>query len=118
MDYAEKIVDGVIMINNGKKVIDGGLSEVKSEYGTRFIKVKYDGDAGFVSNLGYVKNVRDYGNEMEIEPVDISFKDQLLKELVEKVSVNGFHITEPSLNNIFIHKVDEGIRERQEGEAQ
>lgn len=116
MEYAEKIVDGVVMIYNGKKVIDGELSTVKAEYGTRFIKVKYDGDVSFVSTLDYVKNVRDYGNEMEIEPKDISYKDKLLKELVAKVSVNGFYITEPSLNNIFIHKVDEGSRQQREVE--
>jgi ABC-2 type transport system ATP-binding protein len=108
MDYAEKIVDGVVMINNGRKVIDGALSAVKAEYGTKFIKVKYDGDAGFVASLDYVKSVRDYGKEMEIEPRDISCKDQLLKELVDKVSVNAFQVTEPSLNNIFIRKVNEG----------
>lgn len=108
MEYAEKIVDSVVMINNGKKVIDGSLSDVKAEYGTKFIKVKYDGNASFVSALDYVKGVRDYGNEMEIEPTDIAVKDKLLKAMMEKVSINGFQVTEPSLNHIFIRKVNEG----------
>jgi ABC-2 type transport system ATP-binding protein len=108
MEYAEKIVDSVVMINNGKKVIDGSLSVVKAEYGTQFIKVKYDGDASFVSALDYVKGVRDYGNEMEIEPQDITYKDTLLKDMIGKISINGFQVTEPSLNHIFIRKVNEG----------
>ncbi|NIM11509.1 MAG: ATP-binding cassette domain-containing protein [Candidatus Aminicenantes bacterium] len=108
MEYAEKIVDSVVMINNGKKVIDGSLSDVKAEYGTKFIKVKYDGDASFVSALDYVKGVRDYGNEMEIEPKDITFKDTLLKDMMGKISISGFQVTEPSLNHIFIRKVNEG----------
>jgi ABC-2 type transport system ATP-binding protein len=107
MEYAEKIVDSVVMINNGKKVIDGTLSDVKAEYGSKFIKVKYDGNASFVSALDYVKGVRDYGNEMEIEPEDISFKDILLKDMMEKISISGFQVTEPSLNHIFIRKVSE-----------
>jgi ABC-2 type transport system ATP-binding protein len=105
MEYAEKIVDSVVMINNGKKVIDGSLASVKREYGTKFIKVKYEGDARFVSSLEYVKGVRDYGNEMEIEPTDIKHKDTLLRNLADKISINSFQVTEPSLNHIFIRQV-------------
>ncbi len=108
MDYAEKIVDDVVMIDKGKKVLDGSLSNVKAEFGTKFVKVNYEGDSSFVSSLDYVKQVRDYGNEMEIELGDMNLKDMLLKELVSRVSVNGFQVTEASLNHIFIRKVNEG----------
>jgi ABC-2 type transport system ATP-binding protein len=108
MAYAEKIVDTIVMINQGKKVIDGNLFDIKSELGTKFVKVNYEGDSTYVSELDYVENVRDYGNEMEIELKDINRKNVLLKDLVSKVSVNSFQVTEPSLNNIFIWKVNEG----------
>lgn len=108
MAYAEKIVDTVVMINQGKKVIDGALGDVKALFGTKFVKVNYEGDSSFVSSLDYVSSVKDYGNEMEIELKDIANKDRLLKELVSRLSVNGFQVTEPSLNNIFIRKVNEG----------
>ena len=102
MDYAEKIVDSIVMVNNGKKVIDGNLSDVKSEYGKKFIRISYEGDGKFVSSLKYVKGLKDYGKEMEIELIDIKDKDKLLKDLISKISVNSFELTEPSLNNIFI----------------
>lgn len=108
MEYAEKIVDTVVMINKGKKVIDGNLQEVKSTFGTKFLKIKYDGDARFVSSLEYIKGVEDFGKEMEIELEDINLKDRLLKDLMGKLSLNSFQVTEPSLNNIFIRKVNEG----------
>ncbi|MCP5049750.1 MAG: ATP-binding cassette domain-containing protein [bacterium] len=117
MAYAEKIVDGVVLINNGKKVIDGTLPKVKADFGAQYIKVKYEGNAGFVSSLDYVKSVRDYGNEMEIEPEDINQKDQLLKDLIGKVSISGFEVTEPSLNHIFIRKVNEGNEENEGNES-
>ena len=113
MAYAEKIVDGVVMISNGQKVIDGTLSEVKRDFGSQYIKVRYEGDAHFVHDLEYVKSVRDYGNEMEIEPVDISSKDRLLKELIDKVSIFGFEVTEPSLNP---HLHTESERREKRGE--
>ena len=105
MEYAEKIVDSVVMINKGKKVLDGPLSEIKSMYGTQFLKVNYNGNSEFVSSLKYVKNVRDYGKEMEIELQDNNNKDRLLKDLMNKLSVNSFQTTEPSLSNIFIKRL-------------
>ncbi len=107
MEYAEKIVDSVVMINKGKKVLDGPLSEIKSEYGTKFLKVNYNGNSEFVSSLEYVKDVKDYGKEMEIELQDINDKDKLLKDLINKLSVNSFQTTEPSLSNIFIKKLSQ-----------
>lgn len=107
MEYAEKIVDMVVMIDRGKKVIDGYLPEVKAAYGAKFVKVSYEGDSGFMASLDYISNYRDYGKEMEIELEDIRNKDRLLKDLVANLSVNSFQLTEASLNNIFIRKVKE-----------
>lgn len=107
MDYAEKIVDTMIMINNGRVVLDGTLSHVKSEFGSNFLKVRYEGDADFIKSYDYIKNIQDYGNEMEFELTNLEYKDTLLKELINRLSINAFQVTEPSLNSIFIRKVRE-----------
>lgn len=106
MEYAEKIVDSVVMINGGKKVLDGTLAQIKTNYGTRFVKINYEGDSSFLSSLNYLKNIKDYGKELEIELQDIHFKDRLIRDLITKVSISSFKITEPSLNNIFIRIVN------------
>ncbi len=110
MDYAEKLVDSIVMVSNGKKVLDGYLSDVKSEYGKKFINIKYEGDGKFVSSLKYIKEFRDYGKEMEIELNDIKDKDKLLKDLISKMSLNSFTLTEPSLNNIFIRNASDNSK--------
>ncbi len=110
MDYAEKLVDSIVMVSNGKKVLDGYLSDVKSEYGKKFINIKYEGDGKFVSSLKYIKEFRDYGKEMEIELNDIKDKDRLLKDLMSKISLNSFTLTEPSLNNIFIRNATDNSK--------
>jgi len=110
MEYAEKTVDSLVMIDKGRKVLDGTLAAVKAEYGQKFVKVQYEGDARFVANLPYVKSWRDSGREMEVELADLSKREQLLRDLLDKVTVNGFLLSEPSLQNIFIRKVQEGER--------
>ncbi len=110
MDYAEKLVDSIVMVNKGKKVLDGILSDVKSEYGKKFIKINYEGDGKFVSSLKYIKGFKDYGKEMEIELNDIKDKERLLKDLMSKMSLNSFSLTEPSLNNIFIRNASDNSK--------
>ena len=75
---------------------------------TSSIRVQYEGDARFVPGLPYVKSWRDSGREMEIELDDLSNREQLLRDLIGRVTVNGFILSEPSLQNIFIRKVQEG----------
>jgi ABC-2 type transport system ATP-binding protein len=108
MEYAEKTVDSLVMIDKGRKVLDGSLAAVKAQYGQKFVKVQYEGDARFVAGLPYVRSCRDSGREMEVELNDLSKCEQLLRDLLGKVAVNGFMLSEPSLQNIFIRKVQEG----------
>ena len=108
MEYAEKTVDSLVMIDQGHKVLDGTLAAVKAEYGRKFIRLQYEGDARFVAGLPYVRSSRDAGREMEIELEDLSKREQLLRDLLGRVTVNGFQLSEPSLQNIFIRKVREG----------
>ncbi len=108
MEYAEKTVDSLVMIHQGRKVLDGALAAVKADYGQRAIKVQYEGDARFVAGLSYVASCRDSGRELEIELADLSKREQLLRDLLGRVVVSGFQVSEPSLQNIFIRKVQEG----------
>ncbi len=109
MEYAEKIVDAVVMISQGHKVLDGKLTEIKAQYGNKFIRIEYEGDSAFIAGLDYVRGYKDYGRAMEIELNDLADKNRLLKELIARLSLNAFQLTEPSLQHIFIRKVNEGV---------
>jgi ABC-2 type transport system ATP-binding protein len=105
MDYAEKIIDSLVMISNGKKVLDGTLAQIKANIGKNTLHIKFSGDCQFVSNLPYIKEFHNYGNTLEIQLIDLSYKDQFLKDIISKLSLHQFTIQEPSLNQIFIKEV-------------
>ena len=107
MEYAEMIVDTVVMIHQGKKVLDGGLSDIKALHGKKCLRISYIGDAHFVPSLPGVSGVRDYGREMEIELADIRCCDDVLRELTGRLSLRAFQLAEPSLQNIFLANVSE-----------
>ena len=44
MDQVEKLCDSICLINRGKSVLQGSLSEVKNGNGRRFVQIDYEGD--------------------------------------------------------------------------
>lgn len=108
MEYAEKTVDTVVMINQGSKVLDGSLQQIKTEHGKKLFRVSCEGDASFVVGLPYVKEVRNQGRELEIELHSLADKEKLLSDLLTRVSLLSFAVADPSLANIFLQKVNSG----------
>lgn len=108
MDFAEKLVDRVIMIDHGGKVLDDTLAEIRRQYSGSLVTIGYGGDASFVSGLPFVRSSRDYGNTMEIELTDLERKNELLDLLRSRLDLCRFAVSEPSLNHIFFSRVKRG----------
>ena len=108
MEQAEKLCDYVCMINRGRKVLDGKLSEIKARFGKNTIQIDMEGDGGFVRDLPGVADVKEFNNYLELKLSDGSDPNQILKAVADRVSVRRFEMIEPSLYDIFIDtaKVD------------
>ncbi len=102
MEQAEKLCDHICMINHGRKVLDGSLSEVKSRYGKNSIRLEIDGDGSFLTSLPGVEKVTGFTNYFELTLSEMSRSNEVLKAVADKVSVTRFERIEPSLYNIFI----------------
>lgn len=117
MEQAEKLCDHICMISKGKKVIDGKLSDVKSQFGKNAVQVEIDGDGAFIANIPGVANLTEFNNYLEITLADGADTRTILRSLTEKVSISRFELMEPSLYQIFIDmaKVDPSKAQTQEG---
>jgi ABC-2 type transport system ATP-binding protein len=105
LDAAEKICDDILLINEGKKVIDGHLPDIKSQYGKNAIQIEYSGDADFIKSQPVIEKFNNYGNYVEISLQKDASASKLLKLLVEKLEISRFECTTSSLNEIFIETV-------------
>jgi ABC-2 type transport system ATP-binding protein len=104
MEQAEKICDFILLINRGRKVLDGPLTAVKSG-GPRTVLIDYDGDGGAFRSLPHVTRVNDSGKQVELTLDDGADPQQLLRQLVDRVTVRRFDTREPSLHEIFVRAV-------------
>lgn len=105
MEHAEKLCDYVALINKGKKVLDGPLSEIKRNFGRNIISLEIEGDGSLLSDIPFVIDRYEFGNRIEFEIREGEDPYEILKTIMEKVKVKKFEISEASLNHIFIKVV-------------
>ena len=104
MEQAEQICDSILMINKGKKVLDGSLAEVKTS-GEKGIMLDYEGDGTILRTLPGVRRVNDSGKQAEILMEPGADPQEILAGLVGRVAVRRFDLRDQSLHEIFIRMV-------------
>jgi len=105
MESAEKLCRSICLINKGRVVLEGVLSDVKKRYGRNNVLLEFDGDGTFIRQLPAVKSVDDYGAYLEIALADGADPQALLKTCADRLSIRRFEIVEPTLHNVFISVV-------------
>lgn len=103
MDFAEKLSDHIAMIEQGKIILQGALSEIKSQFAQRNISLDAEGDISFLESNPLVEKVEKFGNTVGVKVKNAAQTQELLKLLVEKnVKINKFAANEISLHEIFV----------------
>lgn len=112
MDHADRLCDSMLMIHRGEKVLDGSMRAIKADAPERPVRLNCYGDTAFIADLPYVTRVRGYGNDLEIFIAEGTAPQTLLRDLVERVTITRYDISEPSLYDIFLEQVSEGRRHK------
>jgi ABC-2 type transport system ATP-binding protein len=100
MNQVEELCDRILMIDNGRAVLYGNLTEIKSRYKSNSVTIDFEGELGQIPGVtekrthkGYVELVLD-GN---------TAPKQVMERLVSTgIVVNRFEVATPSLNEIFL----------------
>ncbi|MBK8177824.1 MAG: ATP-binding cassette domain-containing protein [Planctomycetes bacterium] len=104
MEQAEQLCDFIFLIDKGRKVIDGPLSEVRKS-AERAVMLDYDGDGSLLSRLPGVTRVNDAGKTAELFLAPGADPQELLHALIGQVKVRRFDMREPSLHEVFVRAV-------------
>jgi ABC-2 type transport system ATP-binding protein len=105
MDTAEKLCSEILLINKGKEISKGELTDIKKKFGGNHIKLGFEGNFDFIKNDRRVLHFEIFNNFAEIQLEDSVKPTEYLKSIVDSTSVSHFSIIEPSLNKIFIDLV-------------
>ena len=105
MDQVEKLCDSICLINRGKAVLQGSLSEVKASNGRRFVQIDYEGDGACLAGSPLVDSLNDYGNHAELRLKPGADSQELLRTAMRALRVIRFQVMDPSLEQIFIERI-------------
>jgi ABC-2 type transport system ATP-binding protein len=114
MDIAERMCDTIFMICRGRKVLDGTLAAIQSQYGRDTLRVRMGDSGAALRGLTGVLRANDYGRytELRIEPQ--ANTQAILRELLGRGRVEHFEIAPPSLHDIFVRIAGDGPKTPEE----
>ncbi|MEI6101199.1 MAG: ATP-binding cassette domain-containing protein, partial [Eubacteriales bacterium] len=96
MNEVEKLCDRMMMIDHGKTVLYGSLSEIKSSYSKNTVTLEYEGELGDLPGVT-LKDARKGYAEL-IFNAQLSSGELLSALIARNITVNRFEIAAPSLN--------------------
>jgi ABC-2 type transport system ATP-binding protein len=103
MEFAEKMCDTIAMIDKGKIILNGKLSEIKEKYASKNVRLNYKGSLAFLNNNPMIESIEDFGNTTGIKLKNENSDQELLKILMaNNISIKKFNVDEISLHEIFI----------------
>jgi ABC-2 type transport system ATP-binding protein len=114
MDQVEKLCDNIALLHHGQLILSGSMREIKSSYPRNRIHIHFDGGDGFLQDA-HIESLKRYPGYAEIKlrpsPTLADDAQSLLAQALQVARITHFEVTEPSLEQIFIEKVQENSPE-------
>jgi ABC-2 type transport system ATP-binding protein len=113
MGSVEDMCDHISLINKAKNILSGPIDSIRKEYGSNVFELVFKGDIESVKtrldeNYELVSHNYESGLvKAQIKVNQFSNDNRLLKMVLPAVEVVGFNRLMPSMNDIFIHVVNE-----------
>lgn len=104
MEQAEQICDSIVLINRGRKLVEGTIADVRRQT-ERTVILDYDGDGAALTGLPGVLRVNDAGRHAELSLAPDADPQQLLMTLAGRLTIRRFDTRAASLHEVFVRSV-------------
>lgn len=117
MSSVEEICDHIALINQSKKILDGQIDEVKEKFKSNTFEIVYRGN---ISNpqyhLGPQFTLLEHTETSQLKQMIVQFQNgnsnnEMLQLLMNHFEIVSFKEQIPSMNDVFIHVVEQYNRE-------
>lgn len=106
MEQVEEVCEFIVLINQGKNVLEGSVKDVKNQYKDNLFKIDFDGDLPS-ETLDRTPIITQEDQSITVQLQDGEDSNALLRHLIQKdVHIHSFNEILPTLNEIFIKKVE------------
>ncbi len=113
MYQAEQICDHIIMIHEGRKVLDDTLDDIRTRFDPRAIHIDpiaADGSIEAIKQLPCVSHTSQVENAIEVKLNDGIDTQDAMRSILQAQPLNRIEIKKPTLEDVFIEIVTGGDR--------
>lgn len=108
MEQVEKVCDRIVLINQGKVILEGDVDQVQQEYKDNIFRIEFDGNMPSDLQSPHFRIISDDDISVTIQAMEGHNGNELLQNLINKgIEIKSYQEVLPSLNEIFIKKVGE-----------
>jgi ABC-2 type transport system ATP-binding protein len=113
MEQVEEICDHIVLVNKGKKILDGSVVNTKQKYKENLFRIAFDAEPPINEHPSFtIVNREDHSLIVKINEGFVP-NDILHYYIHQDVQINGFNEILPTLNEIFIRLVEGSSSQRQ-----
>ena len=113
MEQVEEICDHIILVNKGKKILDGGVNQVKQQHKENLFKIGFEEEPSTISST-FFEIIAKADTSLIVKINEGYGSNDVLKHFIQKdVIITSFNELLPSLNEIFIKLVEGTALSRQ-----
>ena len=106
MEQVEEICDHIVLVNQGKKVLDGGVAEIKQQYKEHIFNIQLSEIPAIITD-NIFQVIKKQPNKLTVKIADLHTSNEVLQYFIsQNIQVEGFNEILPSLNDIFINIVE------------
>ena len=102
MDVAEKMCDTIFMIFKGRKVLDGTLDHIQSEYPADRVRVRFASSDTRMPSIHGISEVDFQKPFFEFRMDDPNDSQTVLRQIADQTELTHFEVIRPSLHEIFV----------------
>lgn len=107
MEQVEEICQDIVLINKGKKILEGNVEQIKNDFKENIYQVEFSGQLPADMPRETFEVVKDDDDKLLIKVKDGHNSNEFLKTLIDRnIIIKSYREILPTLNQIFIKQVE------------
>ena len=108
MNRVEELCDRIFLIHQGRRVLYGGLDEIKEGHGEYAVQIRFSGEAGMLRELPGLQGMEERDGRATFTLSGGVTPDALIRSIPTSVEILSLSVDRPPLHDIFVRTVEGG----------
>jgi len=108
MNRVEELCDRIFLIHRGRRVLYGGLEEIKEAHGEHAVLLRFAGDGTSLRSIEGIADLRLGSGRAAFTLLPGTEPDALIRCLPETIEILALHVDRPPLHDLFIRTIEGG----------